>query len=195
MEIIMPRIKISRTDSTKHSGGDDMPPKAGQADEAPLSQRRPKSSKGNGAAEGGRAYLRLAEILKDRIIEGSYHCGQKIPSEAALSREHGLALMTVRQAVGVLVERGLLERLPGRGTYVKELSWSGAPFFIDGLVNLVRAPETRVTIIKSEVRRAKAEVAAKLGLELGESVIFLRRHIMADEEVLLVQEGLSLIHI
>ena len=141
------------------------------------------------SAETGKAYLRLAEILKERIVEGSYGCGQKIPSEAALSREHGLALMTVRQAVGVLVERGLLERVPGRGTYVKELSWSGAPFFIDGLVETVRAPATRVTIIKSEVRRANAMVAGLLGVELGDSVIFLRRHIMVDEEVVRGQEG------
>lgn len=137
--------------------------------------------------------MRLAEILNERIADGIYRCGEKIPSEAALSREHGLALMTARQAVGVLVNRGLLERVPGRGTYVKELSWSGAPFFIDGLVQTVRAPETRVTIIKSEVRRANAEVAALLRVELGDSVIFLRRHIMAEEEVLLAQEGYLLL--
>lgn len=158
----------------------------------PPSRNSAASGKDN-SVEAGRAYLRLAEILKERIVEGSYGCGEKIPSEAALSREHGLALMTVRQAVGVLVERGLLERVPGRGTYVKELSWSGAPFFINGLVDTVRAPETRVTIIKSEVHRANAEVAAMLGIELGDSVIFLRRHIMADEEVLLAQDGYLLL--
>ena len=141
----------------------------------------------------GRAYLRLADLLKDRILDGTYPCGEKIPSEAALSREQGLALMTVRQAVGVLVERGLLERVPGRGTYVKELSWSGAPFFIDGLVETVRDRQTKVNIIRSEVLRANAVVAAQLGIELGDSVIFLRRHIMGEEGVLLVQEGYLLL--
>lgn len=145
------------------------------------------------ATEAGRAYLQLAEVLKQRILDGVYRCGEKIPSEAALSREQGLALMTVRQAVGVLVERGLLERQPGRGTYVKELSWSGAPFFIDGLVETVRIRQTRVTIIKSEVHRANAQIASRLGIELGDSVIFLRRHIMSEEEVLLVQEGYLLL--
>jgi len=141
----------------------------------------------------GRAYLRLADLLKDRILDGTYPCGEKIPSEAALSREQGLALMTVRQAVGVLVERGLLERVPGRGTYVKELSWSGAPFFIDGLVETVRDRQTKVNIIRSEVLRANAVVAAQLGIELGDSVIFLRRHIMGEEGVFLVQEGYLLL--
>lgn len=139
------------------------------------------------------AYLQLADVLKERILDGSFPCGQKIPSEAALSREHGLALMTVRQAVGVMVKRGLLERIPGRGTYVKELSWSGAPFFIDGLVETVRASQTKVNIIKSEVRRANAQVAARLGIELGDSVIFLRRHIQGQDGVLLVQEGYLLL--
>ena len=139
------------------------------------------------------AYLRLAEILNQQIVDGYFRCGEKIPSEAALSRQHGLALMTVRQAVSVLVERGLLERVPGRGTYVKELSWSGAPFFIDGLVETVRARQTRVNIIKAEVHRANALVASQLGIELGDSVIFLRRHICGEEEVLLIQEGYLLL--
>lgn len=143
--------------------------------------------------DSGRAYLQLAEVLKRRILDGVYRCGEKIPSEAALSREQGLALMTVRQALGVLVDRGLLERQPGRGTYVKELSWSGAPFFIDGLVETVRVRQTKVNIIKSEVHRANALIAARLGIELGDSVIFLRRHIMSEEEVLLVQEGYLLL--
>lgn len=150
-------------------------------------KRRPETG------SGGRAYVRLAEALKERILEGTYPCGEKIPSEAALSKEHGLALMTVRQAVGVLVERGLLERVPGRGTYVKELSWSGAPFFIDGLVETVRSRQTKVNIIRSEVVRANTSVAAQLGVELGDSVIFLRRHIMGEEGVLLVQEGYLLL--
>lgn len=154
-------------------------------------KKKPEPKPKNG--ETGRAYLQLADLLKERILDGVYRCGEKIPSEAALSREHGLALMTVRQAVGVLVERGLLDRVPGRGTYVKELSWSGAPFFIDGLVETVRAQQTKVTIIKSEVIRANAQVASLLRVELGDSVIFLRRHIMAEEEVLLVQEGYLLL--
>ncbi|UQZ90805.1 hypothetical protein C4J81_16955 [Deltaproteobacteria bacterium Smac51] len=138
------------------------------------------------------AYVQLAEILKERILN-EYKCGDKIPSEAALSRDYGLALMTVRQAVGVLAEQGLLERVPGRGTFVKELSWSGAPFFIDGLVETVRSRQTKVNIIKSEVRRANAQVAAQLGIELGDSVIFLRRHIEGEEGTLLVQEGYLLL--
>ena len=146
----------------------------------------------NSSSEGP-VYLRLAEIIKQHILSGVYPCSKKIPSEMALSREHGLALMTVRQAVGVLVEHGLLERVPGRGTFVKELTWSGAPFFIDSLVETVRAKQTKVNIIKSEVHRASVKVAAQLGVEVGDSVIFLRRHITGEEGVLLIQEGYLLL--
>ena len=137
--------------------------------------------------------MRLADIIKEHILSGDYPCSKKIPSEMALSREHGVALMTVRQAVGVLVEHGLLERIPGRGTFVKELTWSGAPFFIDSLVETVRDKQTKVNIIKSEVHRANAKVASQLGIEVGDSVIFLRRHITGEEAVLLIQEGYLLL--
>jgi GntR family transcriptional regulator len=151
------------------------------------------SAEGKGLEAEPRAYLRMAAILKKRILDGGCKCGDKLPAEAALSREYGLALMTVRQAVGVLAEQGLVERVPGRGTYVRELSWSRAPFYIDGLVEAVRSSQARVTIIKSEVRKANAQVAARLGLELGDSVIFLRRHVKREEETLLVQEGYLLL--
>ena len=151
-----------------------------------------KEQNGPGAEQSGTdfpAYLQLAETLKKLLVEGIYKSGDKIPSEAALSKKYGLALMTVRQAVGVLAEQGLLERVPGRGTYVKELSWSRAPFYIDGLVELVRNPQTKVSIVKTEVKRASLEVAEKLDIALGDSIIFLRRQIGDDKNIFLLQEG------
>lgn len=69
-----------------------------------------------GAAEF--PYLQLAAILRERIAGGAYPRGRKIPPLTALEAEFGLSSMTVRRAVRVLSEEGLLRVVPGRGTFV-----------------------------------------------------------------------------
>ena len=148
-----------------------------------------EGSNGHGSLPEAPAYLRLADEVRGRILAGEYRYGGRIPSEAALCKTSGLALLTVRQALGVLVEEGLLERFPGRGTYVKELSWKGASFSIDGLVDRVGGADTKVRIIRTEVRRATAAIADKLNLSLGDSVVYLKRVIATGGVPFLIQEG------
>jgi DNA-binding GntR family transcriptional regulator len=71
----------------------------------------------HGAAEF--PYLQLARILRERIQSGQYPPGRKIPPLTALQEEFGLSDMTVRRAVGLLADEGLLEKVPGRGTFVR----------------------------------------------------------------------------
>ncbi len=69
---------------------------------------------------GGRlpVYLQLADILTERIRSGELPIGRTIPSEKTLQQEFGLARGSVRMAVKVLRERGLVETIPQRGTFV-----------------------------------------------------------------------------
>lgn len=65
-------------------------------------------------------YLQLAAILREAVKRGDYEPGRPIPSESRLMQEHGLSRDTVRKAVRVLVDEGLVEVVFGRGVYVKE---------------------------------------------------------------------------
>ena len=66
-------------------------------------------------------YHQLAELLSNRISSGELGVGARLPSEPALSRAHGIGRPTVRQATELLVQRGLIERRRGSGTYVREV--------------------------------------------------------------------------
>lgn len=63
-------------------------------------------------------FLQLARILRERIASGEYPAGRQIPPLIDLQAEFGLSSMTVRRAVRVLSDEGLLVRVPGRGTFV-----------------------------------------------------------------------------
>src|SRR6185369_8673203 len=60
-----------------------------------------------------------AALLSGRIASGELSSGARLPSEPELSREHGIGRPTVRQATELLVQRGLVERRRGSGTFVR----------------------------------------------------------------------------
>ncbi len=64
-------------------------------------------------------YQQLAELLSRDIASGALPVGARLPSEPELARTHGIGRPTVRQATELLVQRGLLERRRGSGTYVQ----------------------------------------------------------------------------
>ncbi|HYP75777.1 MAG TPA: GntR family transcriptional regulator [Polyangiaceae bacterium] len=65
-------------------------------------------------------YHQLAALLSEQIASGQLSIGARLPSEPELSREHGIGRPTVRQATELLVQRGLIERRRGSGTYVRK---------------------------------------------------------------------------
>ncbi|MFF7194515.1 GntR family transcriptional regulator [Streptomyces sp. NPDC008079] len=65
-------------------------------------------------------YRQLAEIIRARVTRGDWAAGRMISSETQLVQEYGLARTTVRRAIAVLVEDGILFVVPQRGTFVAE---------------------------------------------------------------------------
>lgn len=64
-------------------------------------------------------YRQLAELLNAKIREGVYTAGSRIPSEHQLAATYSIGRPTARQAVDLLVRKGLLSRRRGSGTYVR----------------------------------------------------------------------------
>lgn len=69
---------------------------------------------------GGAVYAQLAARLRDDILTGRLQPGQRLPSEATLQQELGLARDTIRRAVAVLRAEGLVEVHRGHGVVVRE---------------------------------------------------------------------------
>jgi DNA-binding GntR family transcriptional regulator len=64
-------------------------------------------------------YRQLAAILAAQIRRGDWKPDRAIPSEAQLVQRYGIARATVRRAIALLVDKGVLYVVPQRGTYVK----------------------------------------------------------------------------
>ncbi|MEQ4306042.1 GntR family transcriptional regulator [Plantactinospora sp. B6F1] len=64
-------------------------------------------------------YRQLAAILAARIERGDWQPDRAIPSENQLVGTYGIARTTVRRAVALLVEQGLIYVVPQRGMFVR----------------------------------------------------------------------------
>ncbi|MGN0071882.1 MAG: UTRA domain-containing protein [Atopobiaceae bacterium] len=134
----------------------------------------------------------LAKILKDHIISGEWPAGSRIMSEHALMERYCVSRGTVRRAIGMLVDEGLLVQRKGKGTFVTRSGVAhpgGArPLsFAHALKEQGLAFETQV--LAKEVLPAPADVAQELGLETGESVLFMRRVRTVEGRAIVCQES------
>jgi GntR family transcriptional regulator len=65
------------------------------------------------------AYQQVADVLRTAILEGRLKPGDKLPSHRKLAQQHGLAQMTVRQAISLLQAEGLVDTRQGHGVFVR----------------------------------------------------------------------------
>jgi GntR family transcriptional regulator len=63
-------------------------------------------------------YTQLAKILRDMIKSGELQPRAPLPSESYLQQEQGVSRGTVRMAVAILRDEGLVVTIGGRGTFV-----------------------------------------------------------------------------
>ncbi|HUZ62433.1 MAG TPA: GntR family transcriptional regulator [Steroidobacteraceae bacterium] len=86
-------------------------------------------------------YIQVATLLRNRIADGHFRPGQKMPTLDALEQEFGVARVTVRQAVEMLEKEGLVSRQQGRGTFVsqhmRERRWLHLTVDIESLVQAI----------------------------------------------------------
>ena len=63
-------------------------------------------------------YVQLASLLREQIKSGK--TGPRVPSIMELAEESGLSAATVKRALRLLRDEGLIYSVPGRGTFVRK---------------------------------------------------------------------------
>lgn len=129
-------------------------------------------------------YYQLLEILQKRLQSSEFQPGDQFPTEERLCQEHGLSRGTVRRAINILVEEGLLRREQGRGTFVANSSSPPVFFrladFSEDMQDRGFEPSTRV--LKLHVIPASQEIADRLQVSVGEQVIESARVRLANDK-------------
>ncbi len=97
-------------------------------------------------------YAQLADLLRGRIARSIWAHGCKLPSLHELAAEFGVARVTVRQAVGLLVQDGLVSAQQGRGTFVTgrpaQDRWLRLETSLHDLADAYRDDKPKLTLIE-----------------------------------------------
>lgn len=138
---------------------------------------------------GQSRYGKLAQALRDRILLGEWAPGALIPAESTLAQSYGVALGTIRQALSLLVEDGVLQRRHGKGTFVTK-GVDGASmmrFFRFRGVDDGSSISPHSCILSSRLRSASNQEAHAFGIEHGSQVLQLERLRSLDAEPCLLE--------
>ena len=118
-------------------------------------------------------WRQIEETLAEEIRGRRWEEGQKLPTEAELSRRFGVNRHTLRRAISALVDRGLVRVEQGRGAFVREnvLEYlvGKRTRFTENVRRANRAASGRLLSFRR--MRAPKDVGAVLRLTAGTAVL------------------------
>jgi len=129
-------------------------------------------------------YTQIKDILRARIMDGTYAAHDQMPSETEMTRHFGVSRITIRQALGDLQKEGLIFRIHGKGTFVSKpkafQSLSRLQGFGEAMAGM--GHETFSKLISVRNVKADKAVASRLAVPEGTLVSELRRLRYLDRE-------------
>ncbi len=121
-------------------------------------------------------YQQVADTLREQILAGDWSPGDLFPTEAALGKRFNVSRITIRQALAILDEEGLIVRLRGSGTYVSEQPTRRIPLQIDyGGSMRTHAPRVTRRLLDRQWTTATTTHAPLLGVPPGDRLLRVER--------------------
>lgn len=135
-------------------------------------------------------YHQVKDILIARISEGIWKPGDLIPTETELMKEFDVSRTTIRQAITVMVQEGLLEKQQGKGTTIKSLKLTGSLGRLTGFAEEImeRGFVPKSKLIKAEFRDDLFVQKKKLQIPDDEEILCIRRIRFANDEPIALEK-------
>ncbi|MBP6725362.1 MAG: GntR family transcriptional regulator [Halioglobus sp.] len=160
-----------------------------EADTNPGRVEAPGATRGVAGHRGEKSqsplYVQVARALREEIVNGAYPVGSLLPTEDRLCQRFSVSRYTIREALRLLREDGLVSSRQGAGTAVIPPRSAGNDMqqfmSIDDL--LAFGTDTRLVIESIKIVTLDEKLAARAGLSIGEEWLQVRgyRHSEAPD--------------
>lgn len=128
-----------------------------------------------------RLYEQIVDQIEDRIVKGDLEPGDRLAPERELAEQFGVSRTAIREAVKALAQKGLVEVLPGRGTFITNSTTQAVRHSLDLMMKIGSVEGQRSIVEVREILEPEiAALAAKRATD---------EQIAAMEEAVTVMEG------
>ncbi|WP_332878627.1 GntR family transcriptional regulator [Massilia sp. S19_KUP03_FR1] len=136
-------------------------------------------------------YQQLAETLKHLMEAGKIGAGEPMPGERELALTHHVSRDTVRKAIRLLEEQGLLYSDHGRGTFAAPAAVRQMSRFLDSFTadTIKRGSVPGQTILLMETVAANMALASLLHMQPDEPLLRIKRVRLTDGKPIGLQES------
>jgi len=106
--------------------------------------------------------MRIKKRLAHLIAAGAVD--HRVPSENQLAQQYRVSRMTARKALEELLHEGLVERIPGKGTFVKKLQINPTYFYVHAFSEHARqlGVSTQTRVLRSGIEAMPEALAGKI---------------------------------
>lgn len=141
-------------------------------------------------------YFQLSTRLEEQIVSGSLPVGAQLPNEKQLACDYGVSLITVRAAMRVLIDKQIVVRHRGKGTFVAARTPPSRQLAIGSIEDLETTGHNSVLQLLWRRRvPASPEVARKLGVTAAQGIVAMRTIRTAQSEPFMMTDTYQLPHI
>ena len=128
------------------------------------------------------ANIQIHDQIKSEIDQKIWKIGERLPSERDLAEKFQVSRMTLRQAITLLVEEGVLERRVGSGTFITSTrvqeKMRGTTSFTEIMKSQGKEPSSQVISYRKTI--PSLQEVDKLGIDKTETIIRMERVRYAD---------------
>lgn len=138
-------------------------------------------------------YIEIAEDLKIKILNEELKEGDKIPSENILCEQYECSKITIKKALLMLSDEGLVFRQRGNGTYVMKNALQAYKYTADQFLGFTRTNQkinSKTLVSKFEIITLNESLVKLLGIMKEDYVYSFRRVRYINDEAILVEDSI-----
>ena len=138
-------------------------------------------------------YIAISDEIRERIKSGYYPLDKMMPDEHSLCREFECSRMTMKRALDILANEGIIYRKRGHGTFIIQSSMQNHNVNVIsdetvGLSNLMKDRKIVSKVIKFDIQFPSEEIAKNLSISMNTPVYHIIRLRIVEDEPYVLEE-------
>lgn len=127
-------------------------------------------------------YVIIADHFRQLIAEKSFNIDDQLPQEMQIAKSFNVSRITVRKALDELEKQGLIYKVQGSGTFVKDVN-NAKKKICNNTLDLFDLDEYKLEILNFEIQKTSEHIATKLNINKFDLIYKIERTLKKNHEI------------